>query len=169
MAKQRKKRENVTSTDREIQKLVRQFQKATQSKELDIDEFVSWAQLNGYFTVTKNLIHAMFRRMVTRALCKEFLRDDDGELVRIRHPYRDRQRTLWKDMEDMTPDEMRVSYQVTRNGVKGVVFQKQRAIDHYNKHYNPGDPILTCWDLDTDWHEEKHPQKFTDQPPEEDS
>ncbi len=168
MPAKRGKREAVTSNDRDIQKLVKQFKKATGSTELDIDEFVSWAEVNDHFKVTKSLVHGLFRRMVTRALCKEFIRDDDGELVRSQHPFRYKQLTLWKSMEDMTPDEMRGSYQVTRTSVKGVIFHKQRAIDHFNKKFNPGDPVQTCWDFDTDWQEEKHSAEFNDQPPSDD-
>ena len=106
-------------------------------------------------------------RDLGRALSKEYIEDENGEPVRRRHSYTtETQLTLWKVIDDLTPDEMRVSYQITRRRVGGEVFQKQRGIDYYNKNINPGDPIETSWNYDADIEDRKMPDEYPDQPPE---
>lgn len=161
----RKKSPQTTSYDRKIQKLVARFEQETGAKAVDLDDFVLWAEQQGEFKVTMGQMRKKFARDVARALSKEYIENENGEPVRRRQPFRtETQLTLWKIIDDMSPDEMRVSYQITRSRVGGEVFQKQRDIDYYNKNINPGDPIETSWDYDSDINDRKHPTDYTPEP-----
>ena len=159
----KKKPPQATSYDRQLQRLVARFEEATGAKAVNLDDVVLWAEQKGEFQVTVGQMRKKFARDLARALSKEYIENDDGEPVRKRQPFRtETQLTLWKMIDDMSPDEMRVSYQITRSRVGGEVFQKQRDIDYYNKKINPGDPIETSWDYDSDINDRKHSTEYHD-------
>jgi hypothetical protein len=163
-----KKRTCTTKYDREIQKLFDQFVEETGNR--DIEAFLDWAEPKGAYKVSKMRVRRQFARDVAQALSKDYIEGETGQPVRRRHCYRTpTQLTLWKKIEDLTRDEMGVSYQITRGRVGGQVFQKQRDIDYFNRHYNPGDPIETSWNYDKDLDDRNMPTDYPDEPPPEES
>lgn len=165
-----KKKEALTASDREILRSIIKFKEEVGSDTLDINEFLNWDDEHGsMFQISEQVIRAAKRKKVTQALSKDKIRNEDGELVRNQHPFRYRQLTLWKSLDTMSPEEMRLSYQMTRKSVKGIVDEKQKAIDYFDEHYNPGDPIPTNWNLNEDHIEEQFSSEFIDHPPEDES
>lgn len=163
----RKKRLRASQYDRHIQDLFDKF--AEETGDRDIVAFVQWAEANGEFQPSMNRVRKQFARDVARSLSKDIFEDENGEPIRRRHAYYAKsQKTLWKVIDDMSPDEMRMSYQMTRRRCGGEVFQKQRAIDWYNKHINPGEPIETSWDYDADRKDQAMPTEYPESPPESD-
>lgn len=162
----KKKSPQPTSFDRRLLRMVEDYEKQTGLDAVDLDAVVDYLELKGEFQVTKQQMKKKFRNDLARALSKDVIENENGEPVRRRQCYKtETQRTLWKIIDKMTPDEMRVSYQVTRRQAGGVVFQKQRDIDWYNKHVNPGDPIETSWNYDQDWKDHNQPTEYPEEPP----
>lgn len=76
-----------------------------------------------------------------------------------------KQLTLWPKMEDMTPDKMRLSPQVRKSGNVQDALQIERDKRYFNKHYNPGDPIETDFNINLDIEEHVMPTDYPETPP----
>jgi hypothetical protein len=111
-------------------------------------------------------------RDLSRAARQDYILDDDELPVRHIHAYKVKQGevqlTFWVMMEEATPSQMRNSAQLRRNGFLSDAIQLDRDVRHYNKHYNPGDPIEVEYNLFPDVDENRHPGEYKDAPPPDD-
>jgi hypothetical protein len=111
-------------------------------------------------------------RDLSRAARQDYIPDDDDFPVRRLHSHKikqgDVQLTFWVNIEDATREQMRNSTQWRRNGVLADCIQLDRDVRHYNKHFNPGDPIEVEFNLRPDVEEKRHSGEYRDAPPDDD-
>jgi len=96
-----------------------------------------------------------------------FLDDESGENVRLYHSWKPgpNQPTFWSEMGDLTPERWTHSKNSRRSKLVGGMTQLVIDNEHFNKHHNPGDPILVETDLTKDVSEKRQPGLYDDTPP----
>lgn len=106
---------------------------------------------------------------MSAAAREDYIEDDNGEPVRRRHAYKtmtgNGQQTLWVNIEDATPQVMRLCVSLRRRGIQNDVNQLSRDVTHYNKKHNPGNPIQPSFNFTEDVEERGEPTEYVDQPP----
>ena len=114
--------------------------------------------------------HRVMARNLARACQQDYVVDENGEPVRVRHPVRetvgDKQLTFWPNMEDIVPAKMRASLNSRRKGSGEDILQIERDRRYYNKKYNPGDAIEMDYDYNKDVEEHFMPTDYPDASPE---
>jgi hypothetical protein len=60
---------------------------------------------------------------------------------------------------------MRLSTQQRRKGILGDCLQLNRDAKHYNKNFNPGDPLQPSFNFEPDIVEKDQPAEYDDTPP----
>ncbi len=141
--------------------------------DVDMVTAARWAISKGHIKPEpQDEVRRVARRMA-RAAREDYIDDENGEPVRVRYPYpiqnKDGEGQLvfrWFKLEDATPEKMRLAAQHKRRGIAAAVFQAERDVAYYNKHYNPGEPIEIDWNLNADVAERQQSGEYDDMPPE---
>lgn len=167
MAARRKKRITKSEYDRRLLKLIDKWREETGRTDWDLNAVVDWAEANGHWTPPRHDAKRRFARELAQAARHDFIEDENGQPVRRRHAYRvpGTQLTLWRMIDDLTPEQMRTSAQLRRRQIEGEVLQCDRDLRYYNDHVNPGDPIQLSWNFDEDVRESQMPTEYPDEPP----
>lgn len=168
MSVPRKKRRKLSTYYRQILKFIPEFEKATGQSGNDLDLVAAWAYLNKKWEPPPRNVIKQLARDLARASAQDYITDDNGEPVRWRHGVKDEktQKTFWYTMDKATPEQIRMSAQSRRNGALNDILQIDRDLNHFNKNYNPGDPIQMSFNFDPDVEERHLPPEYPDSPPE---
>jgi hypothetical protein len=106
---------------------------------------------------------------MARAAREDRFIDTQGREVRRKHAVvlkeGEQQRSLWADIEFITPDHMRLSLQQRRRGILGDVSQLKTDMDSYNDNNNPDAPIQMSFNFDEDLAELAEPGTYPEGPP----
>lgn len=101
------KKKRKTDYEKHLLELMDAYAAETGRDEVDVDEFTSWAEVNNHLQIAQLSLRKKFSRDASKAASKDFILDEDGEPVRRRLSYRNKktQKTFWKVMEKMTPEQ----------------------------------------------------------------
>lgn len=164
----RKKPRSKSSRTRELLAEIDKYIQETGTKEPDLREVAARAYRRGMVPMLRDPIKQLAREMAL-ASRQDFITDENGEPVRRRHAFVEKrgeeQLTFWVRIEEATPERMRLSAARRRNGTLMDLFQLDRDLQYYNKHYNPGDPILFEPNFRPDIEERRLPPDYPDAPP----
>ena len=171
--KAKKKPKRTQSTyNRQILAMIDQYKAETGTQDWQMIDAARWARGKGLWEAPPYDPAKHLARDMQRAARQEYLQDENGEAVRRKHPFRipvgDRYQTLWFNIEDTTPEKVKLSAQQRRKGIGADVFQAERDLRYYNKNHNPGEPIQMSWNFDHDVAERDQPSDYDDTPPSDD-
>ena len=109
-------------------------------------------------------------RQLSRAAREATITDDEGNRIRKYHAYRlgPQQPMLWSEMERIQPEQMNESKTMRRNKLAAGNVQLYLDLGYYNKHHNPGEPILFDPDYTKDIADRTHSDDYDDTPPSDD-
>ncbi|SIN69418.1 hypothetical protein SAMN05444166_0174 [Singulisphaera sp. GP187] len=109
-------------------------------------------------------------RQLSAAARQATITDENGNRIRRYHAYRlgPQQPMLWSEMESIHPEQMSESKTMRRNKLAAGNVQLWLDLDYYNKHHNPGEPILFDPDYSNDIAERTQSDDYDDTPPEDD-
>jgi hypothetical protein len=93
--------------------------------------------------------------------------DGHGNRVRKYHacPTGPHQPTLWAEMEDISPENMKLAANDRRNKLVDGAVRIIHDLDYFNDHHNAGDPIVFDPNLTRDIQEKRQPTLFEAVPP----
>lgn len=172
MGDKKKVRRTQSTYNRQVLAMIDQYVAETENHDWQMSEVAQWAIANGLWSPPRYDPVKHLARDMQRAAREEYIQDENDEPVRRKHPYRiavgDRFQTLWFNIEDTTPERVKLSAQQRRKGIAADVFQAERDIRYYNKNHNPGDPIQLSWNFDHDVSERDQPSDYDDTPPPDD-
>ena len=172
MIPNRKKPNSLSGYTRQLLQIVDKYSEQTGEKEPDLTDAARWAHAEGLLDTPPIDVIRVMARALARACRQDYIVDENGEPVRRRHAVRekqgDRQMTLWPKIEDITPQKMRRSLQVRKQGAVQDALQIERDRRYFNTHYNPGDPIPMDYNLNPDIEEHFLPNEYPEEPPEDD-
>jgi hypothetical protein len=164
-----KKPRKLSQLNRQYLAILDQYKQETGIAAPNPYDAVVWAEAKGLMDKPRVDVFRVMARMMVRACRQDYVIDENGEPVRRRHALKmkvgDAQKTLWPNMEDMSPVEIRVSLTSRRKGSGQDILQIERDRRYYNKNYNPGDPIEMDYDYNKDVEEHFMPTDYPDAPP----
>ena len=104
---------------------------------------------------------------------KEIVEDPQGRKVRRKHVARvedeeGRPLFVWANIEDATPEHMRLSLSQRRENQFGDVFQHKTDTDSYNDNNPYGAQLHFSYNFDEDLAERSQPTEYPDSPPDQD-
>jgi hypothetical protein len=170
MISNRKKPTGLSRYTRELLQIVDRYVEETGDKEPDLRDAARWAHAEGLLETPSIDVIRVMARALARACRQDYIVDENGEPVRRRHAVREErgqeQMTLWPKIEDMSPQKMRKSLQVRKQGTLQDALQIERDRRYFNTHYNPGDPIPMDYNLNPDIEEHFLPSVYPEKPPE---
>src|SRR4051812_28913400 len=77
--------------------------------DVDLNALAFWAYSKGLVDLPKTDVIKQIARMFQRAARQDYVDDENGEPVRMRHPYRikqgEEQMVFWFKMDDTTPEK----------------------------------------------------------------
>jgi hypothetical protein len=149
-----------------------QYVEETGQHVIDLRLVASWAIRKGLWEPQPEDKIKRLARDLARAARQDYIPDDDDLPVRRKHPYKikqgDVQLTFWVNIEDATREQMWNSAQWRRNGVLADCIQLDRDVRHYNRHFNPGDPLAVDYNMNPDVQEKRNSPEYKDVPPPDD-
>lgn len=169
----RKKKVPGSSYARELQIIIDDYVADTGETVIDMRMVAAWAiQRKRWDQPPADKISRLAKEL-SAAARQETVVNDDGEPVRRRHAWTekqgDKQLTFWVNIEDANPHQMRACAQQRRKGILADCVQLERDVDYYNDKYNPGESIQLTFDFTEDMHEKDQPTEYPDAPPEDDT
>jgi hypothetical protein len=169
MKEEKKKVRTPSDYTRRLIEIVAAYSAETSNTDVDLNLAAAWAYSKGLMEPQRMDVIKQMARSLAHACRQDYVEDENGDPVRMRHPYRvkngEKQQVFWFAMDATTPEKMRMSYQQNRKGLAAEVSQRHRDINHYNKHFNPGDPIVPDWNFNADMAEQEHSGEYDDTPP----
>lgn len=164
-----KRPRRLSAYTRQLLAIVDQYMVETGDASPDLYDVAQWARAHGIMDSPQVDVVRIMARALARACRQDYIEDENGEPVRRRHAVKetrgDRQLTLWPKMEDMTPENFRLSLTSRRNGTVQDALQIERDKRYFNNHYNPGDAIELDFNLNLDIEEHFMPGDYPDEPP----
>ncbi len=163
----RKKPRKLSSYNKQLLHFIEAYEAETNENGEDLRAVAFWAIQKGLWEPGITDVTKRLARELALACRQDYIADSNGEPVRRRHSYRDkdRQLTFWFKIEDATPQKMRISAQERRNGALMDILQIDRDLNYYNENHNPGDPIQMSFNFDPDVEERHLPTDYPDAPP----
>ena len=165
-----KKVRKLSHFQKQLLEITDRYAKETGSDDVRAIDVAVWALQKGLVEMPRQDIARQLAKLIANASRNDFIEDENGEPVRHRHPYKvragDVQLTFWGKMEDLSPEKMRLAGQWRLNGMRADAKQHKRDYSYFNKHYNPGDPIIFSYNLDIDLEEMDLPTEYIDDAPE---
>jgi hypothetical protein len=172
MSERKKSFRALSAYTRQLLDILDAYVAETGNHDVDNNMVAAWAYSKGLLQPQRADVVKQLARALSRAARQDYVEDEKGEPVRVRHPYRilkgEKQEVFWFKIDDTTPEKMRLSSQQRRKGMAADVFQADRDLKYYNKNFNPGDPILLSWNFDPDVAEREQSGEYDDNPPDED-
>ncbi len=169
MRRSRKKPKD-TKYDRDLENFIYRYVSETGDCAWTTEKVAAWAIKRELWAQEQTCAIRQLASHLSRVAGRVYIKDDDGNKVRYYHPYppgKD-QPMLWEGMDTISVENMNRSKTVKRDGIAGRVIQVVRDLDHFNKHHNPGEPLLFDSNFGPEVEEAKHPTEFKDVPPEDD-
>ena len=173
MSMQRKKPRPQSNYNLQVLSVIDRYIEETGNKNPEYHTVAAWAHRLVLLQPPPYNPVKQIARMLARASRDDYITDENGEPVRRRLNYReerdDQQLTFWFKMEDATPEKMRLSAQRRRNGTLMDILQLDRDISYFNKHHNPGEPLLFDANFTPDIEERHQPPEYPEGPPSDDA
>jgi hypothetical protein len=169
MSSKKPRKKTSTSYAKHLQEFINQYIDETGNQTIDMRHVAAWALRKGLWEPQPEDNIKRLARDLSRAARQDYIEDDDSQPVRRLHAFKikqgDVQLTFWVTIEDASPAQMRNASQWRRNGILADCIQVDRDLRHYNKHFNPGDPISVELNFGKDVEEKRQPGEYKDSPP----
>ena len=170
--KKKKKLRKSSPTHRRLRELMDEYAEIKNATTVNLCDVAEWALSTLRFIPPKADARKKLVQDLSAAAREDYIEDDNGEPVRRRHAYKtttgNGQQTLWINIEDATPQVMKLCVSLRRRGIQNDVNQLSRDVAHHNKKHNPGDPIQPSFDFTEDVEETSESTEYIDAPPEDD-
>jgi hypothetical protein len=122
---------------------------------------VRWAMKNGSYQPSGGSVLKLAAREFARAMRDEYYTDAQGRRVRKKHAYRvskmtplgERQYTLWVDILDAGPAEMRLAFRQRRGAILCDCKQLKTDVDSYNDNNFHGAQLEMDFNFEEDLEE----------------
>jgi hypothetical protein len=167
MSTKRKQNKPASKFDRDIEKMIADYIAATGDNDWNRLKVAAWAIANGKWEQHKASAVRELARVISRVAGKSTFVDEDGNTVRKYHAWRlgHDQPTLWSSIDTITVENMKFSINSRRDKLVNGAVKAIIDAEHFNKHYNPGDPIHIETDLTKDVNEKRQPGLYDDTTP----
>lgn len=170
MSKERRGRKKSEKYERDLEQGIADYIAATGDQSWTLLKVADWMIRQKKWEQERESAARQLTRHLRRVARRVRIIDDEtGKEVRKYHAFRlgDHQPMLWAEMESITPEQMNESKTMRRNTFAGGIIQLARDLDHFNRKYNPGDPIIFNSDFTKDIEDDAHPSDYDDTPPDE--
>jgi hypothetical protein len=167
MSAGRKRQKVPDNYDRLIEQMIVDYVAATGDQEWSREKVARWAIEQDRWEQRQANAVKELSRVIGRVARKTTFTNEDGDEVRKYHSWRPgpKQPTFWSSMEAITPEHMRESINARRDKLVDGAVKVTIDAEHYNKHHNPGDPIVVDPDLSRDVREKRAPGLYDDVAP----
>lgn len=165
----RSKKKERTKYERDIEKVIADYIAATGDRDWTRIKVAAWAIDQGRWEQCKTSAVKELAKEISRvARTITFYDEETGERPRKYHawPLGPFQPTFWSAMEDITRDNMERSVSSRAEKLAGGMTKVVIDADYFNKHHNPGDPIVVETDLTAAVQEKRQPALYDDVAPE---
>lgn len=127
----------------------------------------AWAIDNGLWHQRRISAVRQLAAELANVMRRATFTNEEGHEIRKYHAYRlgDDQPWMWKEMSKMATPEMRESATSRRDKLAGGVIKLTLDTEHFDKHFNAGDPIVIDPDFTKDVAEYRQASWYDDQPP----
>jgi hypothetical protein len=146
------------------------LESANQVLDFILVKVAAWMIARGKWAQQRESAVRQLTRHLRRVAREVHIIDDEtGKEVRKYHAFRlgEHQPMLWAEMESITREQMDESKTMRRNTYAGGIIQLARDLHHFNRKYNPGDPIIFNPDFTKDIEDEAHSSDSDDTPADE--
>ena len=132
----------------------------------------AWALETGQWMPQRKNLLQFCAEELSAAAREETYTDPQGREVRKKHVVRiddgsGKQLYLWADIEDASPDHMRLSLSQRRGGILGDCKQLKTDMESFNENNAHGATLQMSFNFDVDLSEMDQPTDYPDAPPEE--
>jgi hypothetical protein len=168
--KERKPR-TKSKYERDLEGFIQKYIADTGDQSWTTLKVAQWAVSNGLWQQQKiNAIKQLMRELSRTARGATFT-DEKGNKIRKYHAFRlgPHQPMLWAEMEKIQREQMNESATMRRDKLAAGTVKLWLDVDHFNEHYNPGNPITIDPDFTNDITERTQSDTYDDTPPEMDS
>jgi hypothetical protein len=152
---------------KDLEQFIASYILATGDQAWTTYKIASWLIATGQYEQRKVDATKYLSRQLSGAARSATITDENGYQIRRYHAYRlgPDQPMLWSDMETLRPEQMRESKTMRRNKMAAGAVQLYLDLDYFNRHKNPGDPILFDPDFTKDIEDRIQPSEYNDTPP----
>lgn len=138
----------------QLQKVVTQYRLAGEKWPASASMIAAWAIENHLWQPHRSLQVRQCSREIARAMREEFVVDEKGRRVRVKHPVTRRegdiQQVLWDDIRTASRAHMEISFMQRRNRIVGDCRQLKADADGYNDAHPGMPPIQMIFDFTDD-------------------
>lgn len=135
----------MSAKTRQLQRIVREYQKDGQKWPATTAEIAKWAVDTGRYDLTGPTIERHCARELAQAMREEYFSDSQGRRVRAKHPAsfrrNGRQLMLWDDIRTAPRQHMQVAFQLRRRRIVSECKQVKTDVDSYNDSHPDERPI----------------------------
>lgn len=141
---------------KQMQRIVRRFEKVTGKATYTSNEVARWAIDNGEWEPSSEVIIRRCAEDISKALREEYVTDAQGRRARVKHsallkPEGEQLKiSIWFDSRKATREQMELSFQQRRKGIVSDCKQLKIDLDSYNDNYNREEPIQLIFDFTAD-------------------
>jgi len=143
----------------QLQRIVREYQDASQTWPATTHEIAAWAIRKGKWEAQPSSLIDQCAAQLARAMREEYIRDAQGRTVRAkhcaRHEVNGHQLMFWFDIRTANRDQMVMAFQQRRQQVLGDCRQLKLDVESYNENRSPAEPIPMVLDFELDLEEER--------------
>lgn len=168
MSPKRKRAKHDDGYDKYIEQLIPDYVADTGDHNWTSLKIAYWAIQKDKWKQQKTNAAKELARVISRVAGKATFVDEEGNTVRQYHAWRlgHDQPMLWSAIDEITVENMTYSINARRDKLVNGAVKAIIDAEHFNKHYNPGDPIKIETDLTKDVNEKRSPDRYNDTPPE---
>jgi hypothetical protein len=170
MSEKRRGRKKSEKYERDPEQGIAEYIAATGDQSWTLTKVAAWMIAQGKWAQERESAVRQLTRHLRRVARQVHIIDEEtGKEVRKYHAFRcgEQQPMLWASMESITREQMDESKTMRRNTLAGGCIQLARDLDHFNRNYNPGDPIPFNPDFTKDIEDDAHSSDYDDTPPDE--
>ncbi len=156
-----------TKFDRDVERMIADYIAETGDQKWTRQKVAQWAIENDRYEQRKRSAIKELSREIGRVAQQTSFIDDDGLEVRKYHawPVGPDQPRCWSTIDAISPENMSRSLQDRRDKLIDGAVRVVNDADHFNKRYNPGDPIQVETDLTQDVKWRRQPGLYDDVAP----
>jgi hypothetical protein len=151
-----------------LQEIFNEYLKVHRVESAHLMDVAAWAQKKGYMELSHTDTVRQFARELAQAARMEVYEDPQGRKVRKKHAVHQVveengkriNQYLWADIEDATPDHMKLSLQQRRQYIVGDCKQLKTDMDSFNQNNKYGAQLLLSLDFTEDVAELEMPTDY---------
>jgi hypothetical protein len=153
-------------SDKAIDDLMSAYGSSTGSTSWTSKSLATWAVKHGLWKKPESGVIKELARKISRRARKKIFRDGSRE-IRKYHAWKagEDQPTFWSPIDKITPQNMKYSINARRDKCVDGLHKAMLDAEHFNSHYNAGEPIIVEPDLTRDVNEKREPTLYDDSPP----